>query len=45
MFDAVCSMGRVSPLCNLPAVGVPGLTSIVMSSSAVLGRTSMVAFL
>ena len=42
MFGAVWEIGTVSPLCSLPADGVPGLTSSVMSCSPVLGRISIV---
>ena len=43
MFGAVCESGITSPLCSLPADGVPGLTSTVMSCSCVFGRSSIVA--
>ena len=43
MFAAVCDTGSTSPLRSLPADGVPGLTSTVMSCSCVFGRSSIVA--
>jgi hypothetical protein len=43
MFAPVCDSGSTSPLRSLPADGVPGLTSTVMSCSWVFGRSSIVA--